>query len=79
MKKATRKDVLFALEYGHEKLVKTIVYNAKPPDQYTLSGSGIEVPAGIARDILSDPHMIPADAGLFPGMAQSFIWQDLAA
>lgn len=32
----------------------------------------------IARELLSDPHIVEADRGLFPGMAQSFEWRDLA-
>lgn len=81
-KKATRKDVLYALEYGHERLIKTIVIGntgSKNPDHYTLSVSGWEVPPGIAREILSDPHVFEADRGLFPGMGQSFEWRAFAA
>lgn len=82
MKKATRKDVLFALEYGHERLVKTIVVNGganRYPDHWNLSQSGVEVPAPIAREVVNDPHIVEADSGLFPGMAQSFVWRSEAA
>ena len=80
MTKATRKDVLYALQYGHERLIKTIVpAGGKDPDEYSLSGSGVRVDRKVARELLSDPHVVVADQGLFPGMAQSFVWKDEAA
>ena len=79
MSKATRKDVLYALQYGHERLIKTIVPGGgKDPDEYSLSGSGIQVDRKIAREILNDPHVVAAEDGLFPGMSQTFTWRDAA-
>lgn len=81
MKKATHKDVLFALEFGHEKLIKTIVINntaSRNPDHYTLSRSGLDVPYGIAHEVINDPRVVEADSGLFPGMSQSFAWKETA-
>ena len=78
--KATKKDVLYALQFGHEKLIKTIVPGGgKNPDEYSLSGTGIQVDRKIARDLLTDPHVVAQEDGLFPGMSQSFAWKDEAA
>lgn len=78
-RKATRKDVLYALQFGHERLIKTIQPAAKNPDTYALSVSGVTVEPGIARDILNDPHVRPLEDGLFPGFSQQFEWVDEAA
>jgi hypothetical protein len=79
VRKATRKDVLFALEYGHERLIKTIVVGARTPDQWSLSESGAEVEAKMARELVNDPHIVALEDGLFPGMSQQFEWRSEAA
>jgi hypothetical protein len=77
--RATRKDVLYALQYGHEKLIKTFVPGGgRNPDEYSLSGSGVTVERKVARELLNDPHLVPADEGLFPGSAQSYEWREVA-
>lgn len=77
-RKATRKDVLYALQFGHERLIKTIQPLAKNPDTWALSHSGLPVDASIARDVCADPHVIPLEDGLFPGFSQQFEWRDVA-
>lgn len=77
--KVTRKDVLYALQFGHEKLIKTFVPGGgRNPDEYSLSGTGVPVDRKVARELLCDPHIVPADDGLFPGMSQSYEWKEVA-
>jgi len=77
--KATKKDLIYALQFGHERLIKTIVPGGgRNCDEYSLSGSGIQVDVKAARELLNDPHVVASEDGLFPGMSQTFVWRDVA-
>lgn len=79
MAKATRKDVLYALQFGHERLIKTIVAGGgKSPAEFSLSGSGLRVEPKVAQEVMSDPHIVPLEDGLFPGDSQTFEWREVA-
>lgn len=79
-KPATLKDVRYALEFGGERLLRTYVQDerTKHGTQYTLSKTGILVKPDVATAILSDPHIVAAEDGLFPGHSQQFEWREPA-
>lgn len=84
MKKApkavTKKDVIYALQFGGERLLRTYSQDErmKGGTHYTLSKTGLPVKADIALFILSDPHVIPVGDGLFPDHSQQFEWRERA-
>ncbi len=72
--KGTAKDIRYALEYGGEKLLKTI--REGKPVQWTFARSGLPVDTKEAeRFIQSDPHVYAMEDGLFPGHSQTFGWR----
>jgi len=68
-KSATRKDVLYALQFGGERLLRTYVHDERPKGGavFSLSKTGIRVDPNIATTLLADPHLTPIKDGLFPG------------
>lgn len=51
MKALTRKDVLYALEYGGQKLVRSFDEKRRPATQFHLQPSGQRVEPSIANSI----------------------------
>lgn len=69
-RKATEKDVRFALEYGKERLIRTIVNGGK--FEYTVSPSNLNVPEPIFQKLQRDGFLEVYDHGLFDS-PQSFV------
>lgn len=80
VKPATKKDVLYALQFGGERLLRTYTHDErlKGGALFSLSKTGKPVGTDIANDILSDPHVALVEDGLFPGHSQQFEWRDSA-
>jgi len=76
-KSATIKDVMFALQYGGERLLRTYSHDSKGKGEtaYNLSRTGISVPVKIANEVLSLPDVVPSEDGLFPGHTQQYEWR----
>lgn len=75
MTKATFKDILYALEYGGESLLKT--FNHVTGQQYwTFAKSGRPVDKDAANKFMADPHCAPNNDGLFQTDSQSFGWRE---
>lgn len=70
-RKATEKDVRFALEHMGERLIKTIVMG-EGKALYTVSPSNLDVPQAVFQKLERDGFLEPYDNGLFPGHTQSF-------
>lgn len=76
MKPLTEKDVRYAVQFGRERILKTLVGGGREPVAFSLSGSGRQIPPKLASKVLSDPHMRPIEDGLFPGHSQQYEWRD---
>lgn len=75
MTKATYKDILYALEYGDEILLKT--FNHATGQQYwTFGKSGLPVDKDAANKFMSNPHCAPRMDGLFQTDSQSYGWKE---
>jgi hypothetical protein len=74
----TKKDVIYALQFGGERLLRTHCHDERlrGGTHYTLSKTGLPVRPDIATFILSDPHVVPCNDGLFPEHSQQFEWQE---
>jgi len=79
-KAVTKKDVIYALQFGGERLLRTYSQDErlKSGTHYTLSKTGLPVKADIAMFILSDPHVVAVGDGLFPEHSQQFEWRETA-
>lgn len=79
-KSVTRKDALYALQFGGERLLRTYVHDERTRGGavFSLSKTGLRVDPNIASALLSDPHVLPIEDGLFPGHSQQFEWRDSA-
>ena len=72
--KATLKDILYALEYGNEKLLQTIRAD-KGSSDWSFVRSGMPVDPGAAQRFMQSGHCQPMDDGLFPGSSQTYGWR----
>jgi hypothetical protein len=70
-RQATEKDVRFALEYGREILIRTVV-TGKGKFTYTISPSNFDVPEKVFQKLEREGYFETRDQGLFPGHPQSF-------
>lgn len=76
-KEATKKDVLYALQFGGEKLLRTHDRDERRNNGivYTLSKSGYPVKPSVAYSVTQDHHVVSCDDGLFPGHTQQYEWR----
>jgi hypothetical protein len=77
-KSVTLKDVRYALEFGHERLIKTITHGKRDPAEYHLDPSGYQVSGKIAQQIINDADIEAIEDGLFPGNPQTYVWKERA-
>lgn len=70
--KATEKDVRYALEYGSDKLIRTIRNDGSGKFDYNLTPSNMSVTESIVHHLLNADFLEVADRGLFEGHPQSF-------
>lgn len=75
MTKATAKDIEYALQYGKEKLLKTINHE-RGNVYWTFAGTGRPVDNTAAQRFMANPHCMPMQDGLFEHDSQSFGWRD---
>lgn len=77
-KTASAKDVIYALQFGGEKLLRTYSHDSrgKGVTAYNLSKSGITVPVKIAAEVMTLPTVVSANDGLFPGHTQQYEWRE---
>lgn len=63
-KTATAKDVIYALQFRKEQLVRhaNLSWGQKKPTAWSLEPSGIKVPARIGDAARHDPHIVPVSS-----------------
>lgn len=76
MRALTEKDVRYAVQFGRERILKTLIGGGREPAAFSLTGSGKPIPPKLASKVLSDPHMHAVEDGLFPGHSQQFEWRE---
>ena len=72
--KATLKDILYALEYGGETLLRTIRHD-KGSSDWSFKRSGMPVDGKAAERFMQSGHCEPMNDGLFPGSSQTYGWR----
>ena len=79
-KDVTFKDVLYALQFGGERLLRTYTQDERQKNctQYSLSKTGLIVKASVAHQALANPNIVATGDGLFPGHSQQYEWREHA-
>lgn len=77
-KAVTVKDVLYALQFAGERLLRTHQMDERRNNgiAFTLSKSGLPVPPKVAQTVMQSEHIAPCEDGLFIGHTQQYEWRD---